>query len=87
MDSTEKIRDLMMLLTMNEDQLCYELTSLDAKVNNFLDDRERLLSGQLLSVMYTILTEQNVDETIEIGVGDVLDKADPDFTHNRLVLV
>lgn len=87
MDSTEKIRDLILLLTMNEDHLCYELTSLDAKVNNFLDDRERLLSGQLLSVMYTILTEQNDNETIETGAGEVLDKADPSFNQSHLVVV
>ena len=58
MDSTEKIRDMMKLLKMNEDQFHYELTSLAAKVNNFLDDRTRFLSGQLISVMYDSLTRQ-----------------------------
>lgn len=86
MDSTEKIKDLMMLFTMNEEQLCYELTSLDAKVNNFLDDRERSLSGQMLSVMYTILTEQNNNETVETGVDDVPEKANPCFDHHHLAL-
>jgi hypothetical protein len=59
MDSTEKIRDMMKLLNMNEEHFCYELTSLAAKVNNFLDDRTRFLSGQLISVMYDSLTQQN----------------------------
>jgi hypothetical protein len=86
MDSTEKIRDLMMLLTMNEEHLCYELTSLDAKVNNFLDDRERSLSGQLLSVMYTILTEQNVNEMVDTGVYDLPEKTNPCFDHRHLAL-
>ena len=59
MDSTEKIRDMMKLLKMNEDLFDYELTSLAAKVNNFLDDRTRFLSGQLISVMYDSLTRPN----------------------------
>ena len=59
MDSTEKIRDMIKLLKMNEEYFNYELTSLAAKVNNFLDDRTRMLSGQLISVMYDSLTEQN----------------------------
>ena len=59
MDSTEKIRDMMQLLKMNEEHFNYELTSLAAKVNNFLDDRTRVLSGQLISVMYDSLTQQN----------------------------
>jgi hypothetical protein len=59
MDSTEKIRDMMKLLNMNEEHFRYELTSLAAKVNNFLDDRTRFLSGQLISVMYDSLTEQD----------------------------
>ena len=70
MDSTEKIWDLIKLLTMNEDHLCYELTSLAAKVKNFLDDREMMLSGQLLSVMYAILTERNENETVRIGTNN-----------------
>ena len=72
MDNTEKIWDLIKLLTMNEDHLSYELTSLAAKVNNFLDDREMMLSGQLLSVMYAILTEQNANEMVGIQANNVL---------------
>jgi len=59
MESTEKIRDMLKLLTMNDDHFHYELTSLAAKVNNFLDDRNRMLSGQLLTVMYDSLTQHN----------------------------
>ncbi|MBN2075975.1 MAG: hypothetical protein JW762_10535 [Dehalococcoidales bacterium] len=57
MDSTEKIRDMLKLLKMNDDHFHYELASLAAKVNNFLDDRNRMLSGQLISVMYDSLTQ------------------------------
>ena len=57
MDSTEKIRDMLKILKMNDDHFHYELTSLAAKVNNFLDDRNRMLSGQLISVMYDSLTQ------------------------------
>lgn len=59
MDSTEKIRDMMKLLKINEEYFQYELTSLAAKVNNFLDDRTRFLSGQLITVMYDSLTRQS----------------------------
>jgi hypothetical protein len=59
MDNTEKIRDMIKLLKMNDDHFHYELTSLAAKVNNFLDDRTRMLSGQLISVMYDSLTQHN----------------------------
>jgi hypothetical protein len=59
MNSTEKIKDMIKLLNMNEEYFQYELTSLAAKVNNFLDDRTRFLSGQLISVMYDTLTQQN----------------------------
>ena len=59
MDSTEKIRDMIKLLKMNDEHFNYELNSLAAKVNNFLDDRTRLLSGQLLSVMYDSLSEHS----------------------------
>jgi len=72
LESTQKIRDLMKLLAMNEDHLSYELISLSAKVNNFLGDREMMLSGQLLSVMYDVLTEQNENETAIISSRDVL---------------
>jgi hypothetical protein len=59
MNSTDKIRDMINLLNMNEEHFQYELTSLAAKVNNFLDDRTRFLSGQLISVMYDTLTQQS----------------------------
>jgi hypothetical protein len=59
MNSTEKIKDMIKLLNMNEEYFQYELTILAAKVNNFLDDRTRFLSGQLISVMYDTLTRQN----------------------------
>ena len=59
MNSTDKIRDMIKLLNMNEEHFQYELNSLAAKVNNFLDDRNRFLSGQLISVMYDSLTQQN----------------------------
>ena len=69
MENTEKIKDLMKLLNMNQDHLCYELNSLAAKVNNFLDDRTRMLSGQLISVMYKSLTEDIDSETVEINTN------------------
>jgi hypothetical protein len=59
MNSNEKIRDMIKLLNMNEEHFQYELISLAAKVNNFLDDRTRFLSGQLISVIYDSLTQQN----------------------------
>ena len=73
METTEKIRDLIKLLSMNQDHLCYELTSLTSKVNNFLDDRTRMLSGQLLSVMYESLMEENANESVEIGVHETIE--------------
>ncbi|OGN89171.1 MAG: hypothetical protein A2158_00280 [Chloroflexi bacterium RBG_13_46_14] len=87
MDSTDKIRDLITLLVMNQDHLCYELTSLANKVNNFLSDREMMLSGQLLSVMYDILMEQNANETDESVARDILDKAGRSFDDSRFALV
>ena len=95
LESTEKIRDLIKLLNMNQDHLCYELTSLAAKVDNFLDDREMVLSGQLLSVRYAILTEENTNEsvgidakeTVEIEANGVLDKASPRFDDCRVSTV
>jgi hypothetical protein len=86
MNSTEKIRDFIILLTINEEHLYYELTSLAAKVNNFLDDRERSLSGRLLSVMYNVLTEQNINETVETGADDLPEKANPCFERRHLAL-
>ncbi|UCD08932.1 MAG: hypothetical protein JSU79_11350 [Dehalococcoidales bacterium] len=69
MESTEKIRDLIKLLDMNQDHLCYEWTSLIAKINNYLDDSTRMLSGQLLSVMYDSLMEEKVNEAVEIDIS------------------
>jgi hypothetical protein len=69
LENNEKIRDLIKLLNMNQDHLCYELTSLAAKINNFLDDRTRMLSGLLLSVMYDSLMEENTNESVEIDVN------------------
>jgi len=69
LENNEKIRDLIKLLNMNQDHLCYELTSLAAKINNFLDDRTRMLSGLLLSVMYDSLMEENTNESFEIDVN------------------
>lgn len=65
MDKTEKIKGMLKLLELNDDQYCYEMTSLATKINNFLDDRSRLLSGQWLSVIYTSLTEEDDGEIIE----------------------
>ena len=64
MNSTEKITGMLQLLEMNNDFLGYELTSLGTKIDNFLDDRSRLLSAQWLSVMYVSLTEENVNDTV-----------------------
>ena len=69
LENNEKIRDLIKLLNMNQDHLCYELISLAAKINNFLDDRTRMLSGLLLSVMYDSLMEENTNESVEIDVN------------------
>lgn len=66
MDRTEKILGMLTLLELNDDQFCYEMTSLGNKINNFLDDQSRLISAQWLSVMYKSLTEENESETVEI---------------------
>jgi translation elongation factor EF-4 len=66
MDKIEKIKGMLTLLELNDDQYCYEMTSLAAKINNFLDDRSRLLSGQWISVMYVSLTEENDNEAVEL---------------------
>lgn len=71
MDSTARIKDLISLLTMNEDHLCDELNSLSVKINNFLNDREMAFSRHLLSVMYSILTEQNLEETFRTDANDI----------------
>ena len=75
LENNEKIRDLIKLLNMNQDHLCYELTSLAAKINNFLDDRTRMLSGLLLSVMYDSLMEENTNESVEIDVNKPVEKS------------
>ena len=66
MDKIEKIKGMLTLLELNDDQYCYEMTSLAAKINNFLDDRSRLLSGQWISVMYLSLTEGSDNEAAEL---------------------
>ena len=66
MDRSEKIKGMLTLLELNDDQFGYEMTSLAVKINNFLDDRSRLLSGQWLSVIYKSLTEENDSESGEI---------------------
>lgn len=66
MNSIEKITGMLQLLEMNNDFLGYELNSLGTKIDNFLDDRSRLLSAQWLSVMYVSLTEENVNDTVEL---------------------
>ena len=65
MDRSEKIKGMLTLLELNDDQFSYEMTSLAVKINNFLDDRSRLLSGQWLSVIYKSLTEENDSESGE----------------------
>jgi hypothetical protein len=65
MDRSEKIKGMLTLLELNDDQFGYEMTSLAVKINNFLDDRSRLLSGQWLSVIYQSLTEENDSESVE----------------------
>ena len=65
MDRSEKIKGMLTLLELNDDQFGYEMTSLAVKINNFLDDRSRLLSGQWLSVIYKSLTEENDSESGE----------------------
>ena len=67
MNRTEKIVGMLTLLELNDDQFCYEMTSLVNKINNFLDDQSRLISAQWLSVMYKSLTEENDSETVEIN--------------------
>ena len=67
MNRTEKIVGMLTLLELNDDQFCYEMTSLGNKINNFLDDQSRLISAQWLSVMYKSLTEENDSETVEIN--------------------
>ena len=59
MENTEKIKDMLKLLTMNEDHFHHELASLAAKVNNLLDSRTMKMSRQLLSVMFDSPARQN----------------------------
>jgi len=77
MNSREKIKGMLTLLELNDDQLCYEMTSLAVKINNFLDDRSRLLSGQWLSVMYESLIEENESEIVEIETDDICVETNP----------
>jgi len=74
MDKIEKIKGMLTLLELNDDQYCYEMTSLAAKINNFLDDRSRLLSGQWISVMYLSLTEGNDNEDFAVNVNNIVKK-------------
>jgi len=74
MDKIEKIKGMLTLLELNDDQYCYEMTSLAAKINNFLDDRSRLLSGQWISVMYLSLTEGNDNEDFAVNVSNIVKK-------------
>ena len=71
MNNTEKIIGMLQFLEMNDDLLNYELTSLATKIDNFFEDRSRLLSGQWLDVMYVSLAGDDADETVEID-DDVL---------------
>lgn len=59
MENTKKIKDMLKLLTMNDDHFHYELISLATKVNNFLDDRTMIISRQLLCVMYDNLVQKS----------------------------
>ena len=76
MDKKEKILGMLQLLDMNDDLFCYEMTSLATKINNFLDDRSRLVSGQWLDVMYVSLTDEGADETAEMDADDVFVEAE-----------
>ncbi len=85
MDKKEKILGMLQLLDLNDDLFRYEMTSLAKKIDNFLDDRSRLLSGQWLDVMYVSLTDESTDEKFEIGVGNVLDKANIDLDDSPVI--
>ena len=85
MDKKEKILGMLQLLDLNDDLFRYEMTSLAKKINNFLDDRSRLLSGKWLDVMYVSLTDESADEKVEIGVSNILDKVGFDLDDNPVV--
>ena len=85
MDKKEKILGMLQLLDLNDDLFRYEMTSLAKKINNFLDDRSRLLSGKWLDVMYVSLTDESADEKVEIGVSNILDKVSFDLDDNPVV--
>ena len=72
MNKKEKVIGMLQLLEMNDDLFCYEMTSLANKINNFLDDRSRSISGQWLDVMYVSLTDTVADATAEIDADHVL---------------
>ena len=74
MQKSEKIKGMLTLLELNDDQFCYEMTSLAAKINNFLDDRSRLLSGQWISVMYLSLTEENDNEVVTVNTNNIVNQ-------------
>ena len=84
MSKTEKIKGMLQLLEMNDDLLCYELTSLATKINNFLEDRSRLLSGQWLSVMYVSLSGEDDDEDFEMVANQnvQIDTKEPTMTED-----
>jgi len=87
MDKKEKIIGMLRLLDMNDDLLRYEFTSLGMKINNFLDDRSRLLSGQWLDVMYVSLTDEGSNETVEIDTDEVTTEASLDCNESCFMVV
>ena len=52
MDSKEKIGDMISIVEKNHEYVNNELTDLSAKVNSFLDDTTKMVSGELLFNMY-----------------------------------
>ena len=72
MSKTEKIAGMIQLLEMNDDLLCYEMTSLAKKIDNFLEDRNRQLSGKWLDVMYLSLAGEDNNETADIDAEELL---------------
>ena len=72
MSKTEKIAGMIQLLEMNDDLLCYEMTSLAKKIDNFLEDRNRQLSGKWLDVMYLSLAGEDSNEMVERYTEELL---------------
>ena len=72
MNNTQKIMGMLQLLEMNDDLFRYEMTSLGTKINNFFEDRSRLLSGQWLNVMYVSLAGENANESVEMHVNEAV---------------